>query len=488
MRTLALLVAQAPAAPPAPAPNFDTLAFVLLDVAIILIVARLLAVAFQKIGQPGVVGQIVAGVLLGPTLFGPKLIKFTPWGWMNCDIARRAQWAADLARNPKAPQPSASLTLCFFPPQARSVIGILGSVALIFFMFMVGLEVDFDKLKGKTFGIASVAFGSIAVPIALGFVVGPMLGDAFRGTPTPSSLGFNLMTGAMLSVTAFPVMARILQEKGLTQSAMGAIGVAAAAVVTILMFLSIAVAAGVAKGEPTGDIVTKVIAALVYIAVMWFAVRPLAARLGTTYERTGFSPALLVWILVIVFASSYVAHRLGINVIVGAFMAGLVLPARLGLFRDLNTRLQELTPHFLLPFFLAFSGLTTDFTLINGSVIGGIVVFLVAGIVAKWGAGIVFGRLGGLTMAEGNVIGVLMNCRGLLVLVAALVARETGVISPVFQVGGVLMALITTIMTGPLFDKFLPSVAGSAPAPAAAPVTAAAKAAPRPKAKSGKKR
>jgi Kef-type K+ transport system membrane component KefB len=157
---------------------------------------------------------------------------------------------------------------------------------------------------------------------------------------------------------------------------------------------------------------------------------------------------------VVLFASAFVANRIGINVIVGGFVAGAILPARVALFRDLSARLAEVTGVVLLPIFLAFSGLNTDFTQLGASFVVGIVVFVAAGIVGKWLGSAVFARLGGLTWTEGNAIGVLMNCRGLLVLVVALIGFEQQIISAPMQVAGVVMALITTMMTGPLFDRF----------------------------------
>jgi Kef-type K+ transport system membrane component KefB len=215
-----------------------------------------------------------------------------------------------------------------------------------------------------------------------------------------------------------------------------------------------------------------------------FVVRPLLKPLGQRYEarvtelggpvdeagwsdRDEFAPSGVGWalthhmfaiIMILVFASGWIAHVLGINVIVGGFMAGIVLPARKGLVRDMTNELFDLTAIILLPIFLAFSGLATDFTQLEPMALAGIGVFLIAGVVSKWGGGAVFGRLGGLSWAEGNVLGVLMNCRGLLVLVVALIGLQADVITPAMQLGGVLMALVTTMMTGPLFDKFVAKV------------------------------
>ena len=437
------------------------LAFVLLDITIILIAARLVGALARKVGQPTVVGEIVAGVLLGPTLLGRTVFAWDhPWSFLQCEQA--------LTTLPEAMR-EPSITACLFPPQARSVLGILGQIALVLFMFLVGLELDFSLLKGKGKSILTVALGVVALPIALAFVIAPALYNskfvAMFGTPAqPSRSSFTLMVGAMLSVTAFPVMARILQEKKLTQTPMGSIGVAAAAVVTVLMFLTVAVASGVASDQGPSSLAVKFLLAGLYIAVLFLVVRPALAPLGRIYEAKGsVTPGIFAAIIILLFASAYVAHKLGINVIVGGFLAGAVLPARQQLFRDMAARLSDFTAIILLPIFLAFSGLATDFTRLGLAFLGGIAIFLVAGIVGKWAGGALFARLGGLSWAEGNVIGILMNCRGLLVLVVALIAFNQNVISAPLQVGGVLMALVTTAMTGPLFDAFIRKVPGAEP-------------------------
>ncbi|MGI8758261.1 MAG: cation:proton antiporter [Acidimicrobiales bacterium] len=463
-----VVLAQA-AAPQALSPG-QVLGFVLLDIFIILVAARAMGKLASKIGQPRVVGEIIAGVLLGPTLLGRTFFAWdTPFSFLHCDAALAASGA------------DPSITNCLFPPQARGALGLLGQLALVLFMFLVGLELDWDLLKGKGKGIATVALGSVALPLILGFIIGPILYTSafvagFGSPEAPDQFGFTLFIAAMLTVTAFPVMARILQEKGLTASPMGSIGVAAAAVVTVLMFLSVAVAAGVATDQGPSSLVLKFAIAGVFVAVLFLVVRPALAPLDRAYERNGaLTPGIFAAILMLLFASSYIAHQIGINVIVGGFLAGAILPARKALFRDMASRLADFTGVLLLPIFLAFSGLGTDFTVLALSHLPGIALFLVAGVVGKWLGGAAAARAGGLTWAEGNIIGILMNCRGLLILVVALIAVDQGVISAPLQVGGVLMALITTMMTGPLFDAFIGRVkaapAPEAPLPAAPPGT-----------------
>jgi Kef-type K+ transport system membrane component KefB len=354
------------------------------------------------------------------------------------------------------------------------VLGIIGQLALVFFMFLVGLELDWNLLKGKGRSIALVSFGAVAVPIALAFAIGPVLYAAdfvpfFDTDAAPSQTSFTLFVAGMLTVTAFPVMARILREKKLTASSMGSTGVAAAAVVTVLMFLTVAVASGVASDQGPSKLAVKFVVAGVYIAVLFLIARPALIPLGRAYERAGtLTPLMFGLIMVFTFASAYAAHQIGINVIVGAFLAGAVLPARQTLFRDLAGRLADVTAVILLPIFLAFSGLNTDFTKLSIDHLPAILLFLTAGIVGKWAGSAVFARLGGMSWNEGNVLGVLMNCRGLLVLVVGLIALNQGVITPPMQVAGVVMALVTTMMTGPLVDRFLPKVPGAVPTVAAA--------------------
>lgn len=448
------LLAQA-ATPPPGLPTDQVAAFVLLGIVVIIIAARLCGAAAVKLGQPRVVGEIVAGVLLGPSLLGPTIFR-----WDGApDVL-----ACDRALAPTKGVPS--ITTCLFPPQARPILGLVGQLALVLFMFLVGLQLDVRQLRGRVAGVVSVAVGVVAVPLAAAFLLTPLLYDkpfvAKFGTPdAPSKLAFTLMIGAMLSVTAFPVAARILQEKGLDRTDMGAIGIAASGLVTIFMFLAVGVARGVAADAGAGAQLKRFVGTALFLAVMVGLVRPLLARLSGSIRAATSLPATPFAIcMAVALGSAYVADRIGINVIVGGFVAGMVMPARERLQPELANRLNDLTVTILLPVFLAFSGLQTDFTKLGTDVVVGLAAFIVVGIAAKWAAGIVFARIGGLSWAEGNVIGVLMNCRGLLVLVVALAALNQNVISAPMQVGAVLMALITTAMTGPLIDRFLPAVAG----------------------------
>jgi Kef-type K+ transport system membrane component KefB len=381
--------------PTAGLPGDLVLAFVLLDLVVIVVAARLLGGLFRRYGHPTVVGEILAGVLLGPTLLGPKLFAWDrPWKALHCDAA--------LSVTNGVP----SIGSCLFPPQARSVLGIIGQIALILYMFIVGVDLDHSMLKGRARGMASVAVTATLLPVAVGLLIAPLLYDAkfvggFGTDAQPSRLAFGLMVAAMLAVTAFPVMAHILQEKGLSRSAMGSIGIAATAVLSILMFLVLATAVLVARDATIAEIVERWVIAGAFVGVMLFVVRPALAPLGRRIEAAGtLSPNQFAVVLVLALAAGYVADRVAINVIPGAFLAGAVLPARDIVRREVFLRIRDLTMVVLLPVFLAFSGLNTDFTQLGLVHVAGVLLFLAAGIASKWVGGAVGARAGGLTWAR----------------------------------------------------------------------------------------
>jgi Kef-type K+ transport system membrane component KefB len=216
---------------------------------------------------------------------------------------------------------------------------------------------------------------------------------------------------------------------------------------------------------------------VVFIAAMLGVVRPLLAPVGRRARRRAhaaraggreiLTPQLFVGVLIVALLAGWASHALGISVVVGGFLAGLAMPAREPLRRDVAAELFQLTTIVLFPVFLAVSGLNTDFTTLSSASLGGLGLLLVAGVVAKWPAGAALARAGGLSWRDGNAVGVLLNCRGPLPLVASLMGLQAGVISPVLQVGVVVMALLTTAMTGPLLDRLGVGGPGGEPADAA---------------------
>jgi Kef-type K+ transport system membrane component KefB len=252
------------------------------------------------------------------------------------------------------------------------------------------------------------------------------------------------------------VMVRILQERGLSRSPLGCTGIAASAVATVGLFIAASIASSINGAAGTAAALRALGLAVGYLGLMLLVVRPLLAKIAARPSRgPDAGVGLLVCVLVLLLASGLAAQLAGLTVIVGGFLAGLVLPAQTAVHCAVEQRLGEVTRAVLLPIFLASSGLQTDLTAVPVAAYGGLALLLAGGVVSKWAGGAVLARLSGLSWAESNVLGILMNCPGVVVLVVALVGLQNGVITPALQAGVVLVALITTAMTGPLLDAYL---------------------------------
>ena len=445
------LLAQMPAMPnpPEALAGAEVIAYVLADLAIILIAARIVGGVFAKLGQPRVVGEIIAGILIGPTVLGGQL-------------AKGAVTALD-----KPAVDGSGLTNDLYPLQAFSFLNLIGLLTLIFFMFLVGLEVQQRFLRGKERQILVVAMAVLIVPVALGFLVGAILDEPGKWKVAVTDQGVAvsatthaLFLGAALAVTAFPVMARILQEKRQLASPMGGIGVGAAAVVTPLMFLVLAGASASAKGQGVSStIAIKLVLAVGLVIVLFAVVRPLLNELIKRRFKAGapLDGELFAMLLVGAVLTGLAADRIGIHSLNGGFLFGAAVPQVAGLGKAVIDRLQQFVVVFLIPIFLAVSGLQTDLTVLGTEHIVGILVFVAAMIAGKWFVGAGAAKAVGLNWQESNAIGVLMNCRGLMILVVALVGKQAGVITDPMQGAFVIGAIVTTLMTGPLVDVFLPA-------------------------------
>ena len=427
----------------------DVLFFVFLDIAIILIAARGVGFIFERIGQPRVVGEIVAGILLGPTVLGFQVAAFAQASWTRCSAS--TAFVAPGTSPPKTP-PEPTLTECLFPLQSRSVLAIIGSLALALFMFLVGSQLDTERLRGSWGSISVASALAVGIPVGGALLISPVLfSDRFAISDVPQG-AFTLYVAAILAVTAFPVMVRILQELGLDQSKMGRVGIASAGVITVLMFLLLSIANGVKRQQSVSGMATMVALTAVYLIVSFVVVRPLLAGQGQRLLGADGNLGLpgLVWLLILLAGSCAVSDRLGLGPIVGGFVAGVVLPRKAELAPQLELNLQPITIGVMLPIFLAFSGLNTNLRLLGWAWIPGILALLAAAITTKWLSGLIGGRLTGMSWNEGNLLGILFNCRGLLVLVVALAALQQNAVTKQFQAAAVLVALVTTLMTGPL--------------------------------------
>ena len=369
--------------------------------------------------QPAVVGEIAAGLLLGPSLVG----HLWPAGY----------------------------TL-LFPESSLDILRLLSQVGVILFMFSVGLDVDAAHLRQRAPTAIAVSHFSIVVPFLLGVVAALSLFQHYAPPGVPFH-SFALFMGIALSITAFPVLARVIEERGLTRTPLGSTALACAAVddVTAWSLLAIVVTLTTAGGIG-GTLAFMVCALAIFMAVMVWAVKPWLGRLFGD-ARGPLSRTRLAHVLIVLLASALLTELIGIHALFGAFLAGVIIPPSQELRQQLRERLESLSSVFLLPIFFAYTGLRTEIGLLNDAaswaVCLGIILTAVAG---KLLGSMLAARWSGSSWHDAFVLGALMNTRGLMELVALNVGYDLGILSPQMFTMLVVMALVTTAMTGPLID------------------------------------
>lgn len=393
----------------------------LLATAVIILAARLFGSLARRIGQPQVIGEIVAGIVLGPSLLGtvfPALFD-------------------DLFRGDVLP-----------------FIEILAQIGLIVFMFLVGLEFDPKLLRGRGDAAALISHMSIVLPFVSGLLVALAVFSEL-GAEDSDFLPFALFLGASMSITAFPVLARILTERGLHRTQLGATVLTCAAIDDVTAWCVLAVVVAVATADGFGSAFVTIGLAMVFIALMLSVVRPMLGRLARYHEQSSrIGSTLLGLIFVGVLLSALATDQIGIHAIFGAFLFGVVMPKRAEFVEELTGKLVDFTVIFLLPLFFAYSGLRTELGLLDsvGLWITCIAIVLVA-IIGKWGGSTFAARYLGMSWRDSMGVGVLMNCRGLTELVILNIGLDLGVIPPVLFTMLVIMALVTTFMTSPLLGR-----------------------------------
>jgi len=391
-----------------------------LQLIVIIAVARWVGTLFRRLRQPAVIGEMIAGILLGPSFLGMLL-------------------------------PAAQSFL--FPPASLGALKLFSEIGVILFMFIVGIDLDLGHLRRKADAAVLVSHASIVVPLFLGVALSLFLYPRLS-LPEVPFVGFALFTGTAMSITAFPVLARILAERSLTQTQLGSTALACAAVddATAWCLLAFVVAIVRASGF-AGSLLTLVSTAM-FAAVMLLLVRPYLARKSRAGAWSGTGgKTLLAAVLTFLLASALFTEIIGIHALFGAFLAGVVMPAGEEFRRFLRDRLESFCSVFLLPLFFAFTGLRTQVGLLadaKGWLLCAMIVM--AAIAGKLGGSSVAARAAGIPWRESLALGTLMNARGLVELVVLNVGYEMGVLSPRMFTMMVLMALITTCMTGPLLS------------------------------------
>lgn len=392
----------------------------LLQLIVIVLAARLAGSLLRRFHQPAVIGEIVAGLVLGPSVFGaaaPDLYGF------------------------------------LFEASSLSALKLFAEIGVVLFLFVVGLELDLSLLSNRAQTAVVVSNTSIVVPYFLGVLLSLFLYRELAPEGV-SFLAFALFMGIAMSITAFPVLARILAERRMTGTVLGSTAITCAAVDDVTAWSILAVVVAIANSRGLQAAAATVALTVVFIAVMLAVVRPLLRRL---FARNGWANApgrtATAVVLLLLLASALMTEAIGIHALFGAFLAGVVMPREANLRAALTERLEELSSVLLLPVFFAFTGLRTQVGLLNDARgwMFCAVIILVATAGKLWGT-LFAARLTGLGWIDSFALGALMNTRGLMELVALNIGYELEILSPRVFAMMVLMALATTFATGPLLS------------------------------------
>jgi Kef-type K+ transport system membrane component KefB/nucleotide-binding universal stress UspA family protein len=404
--------------------HLDTISLVLLQVVLVIGLSRLVGLGFRRLKQPLVIGEILAGIMLGPSLLGLVAPEF----------------AAQL-----------------FPSETIALLAILKDLGLIFFMFLIGLELDPKYLKGNLKTAVLVSHVSILVPFSLGLLLALWL-YPLVSTAGVSFTAFALFLGAALSITAFPVLARILTENNLQSTPLGTLALTCAAVDDVTAWCLLALAISVTRTNSMESAVPVVVRSLVYIAFVILAVRPLLGQIAKAYTNTAkLGQSILAMIYCCVLISAVTTELIGIHLIFGAFLIGAVMPKEARLTKELAETTENFVLIVLLPIFFAYSGLRTQIGLLSSvplwTLCGLVVVVAIAG---KYIGTYAAARVSGIDSRQASALGWLMNTRGLTELIVLNIGLSLGVITPLLFTMLVVMALVTTVMTSPLLEWTYP--------------------------------
>jgi K+:H+ antiporter len=390
------------------------------QIVVILLVAGLFSRIFRRISQPPVMGEMLAGIVLGPSVLGffyPQAMNF------------------------------------IFPASSLETLRLLSHIGVVLFMFVVGMEVNVRQVKEKGSAAVMISHASIIVPFVLGSALSLFIYKELA-PPGTSFSAFALFIGVAMSITAFPVLARILEDRGLTNTSLGSIAITCAAVddVTAWCILALVIALVQASGV-TVSLVT-IVFTLLFAAAMIFLVRPQLGRM--VKQATGshvHTRRLIAAVLGFVLICALTTETIGIHALFGAFIAGVVMPTSTDFRTFLRDKLDAFSTAALLPLFFAFTGLRTQVSLLNDwgswALCGVIILVAIAG---KLGGSMLMSRWTGMTWTQSFSIGALMNTRGLVELVVLNIGYDLGILSGRIFAMMVLMALVTTFMTGPLLS------------------------------------
>jgi Kef-type K+ transport system membrane component KefB len=423
-------------------PIDELLVPLLVQLAVILLTARLFAVLARRVGQPAVVGEIVAGLVLGPSILKP----LAPAVW---SFIFRPHFH-------DVPHELSDLAI-------SNVLGVLSQLGLILLLFLVGLEFDFGHLRHHSTAALSISVAGIALPLVLGLSLAPLIHPFLEPHPEsgaiPSLTGFALFLGVALAITAIPVLARIMIELNITHTRLGTITITAAAADDMVGWILLATVSAVVRSQFSPSATGWMIAeSAAFVLGMIFLVRPILKRWvkwALSGGTTDFGIGSLAVLLSVLFGCSVLTALIGIFAVFGAFILGAILSDEEQFREAVSAKLRDIVNGFLLPIFFTSTGLRTQVgSLGSWSMVGWFLAVLAAGVVGKLvGCGLA-ARFSGLTTRESACVGAMMNTRGLMALIVVNLGYELRVIPPSVFCMLVLVALGTTMMTVPLLRRW----------------------------------
>jgi Kef-type K+ transport system membrane component KefB len=392
----------------------------LLALVAVIAMGRVLSAVCRRLGQPPVIGEVIAGIVLGPSILG----KLSPE-------------AMDY----------------LLPQGITPLLSVIAQLGIIMYMFLVGLHLNLGHVKNHAKSAIAISHAGITFPFALGAVLALWLYPQLSSQSVPFT-NFSLFMGVALAVTAFPVLARILTDRKMEKTDIGVIALSCAAADDLTAWCLLALVVGIAQSQ-VDQALMVIAAAMVFIGSMFYIVKPLLEKLVRRYDNRCHSPEALTIVFGAVLLSSLITERIGIHAILGAFLLGAIFPHDSSIAREIHRKLYDVATLLFLPAFFALSGLRTEIGLLSTStewlICGAIIAVSTLG---KIGGTWVAGRLTGMNNRDAGALGILMNTRGLMGLIVLNIGLDLGVISPKLFAMMVVMALVTTMMTVPLLTFF----------------------------------
>jgi Kef-type K+ transport system membrane component KefB len=411
-----------------------TVLHLLIALAAVVVVGQLLAKLFVYLGQPPVIGEVVAGILLGPSLLGP-------------DISAR-----------------------ILPPSVAPFLGAIAQLGVILYMFLVGLELNARLLRQRAHTTVAISHASIVVPFVLGAWLALWLYPRLSTSDVPFT-SFALFMGVAMSITAFPVLARILTDRGISRTELGVVALSCAATDDVTAWCLLAFVVGVARSQVETAVLVAVWT-IAYIAVMLFVIRPAVRRFVRSAEARSPTREADVLVFVALLISAIATEAIGIHAVFGAFLLGAIIPHDSVIAKTFTGHLHHVVTVLLLPAFFAFTGMRTRIDFVSGAdqwlICGAIILVATLG---KFGGTFISARLTGMPGRDAAALGTLMNTRGLMELIVLNIGLDLRVISPTLFAMMVLMALATTMATSPVLSLLAmqsdnPTVRRGSPDPA----------------------